>query len=38
MAHHVIAIYFHKHEVFQSAIRRSTKCTLLEEIKHRTLQ
>jgi len=38
MAHHVIAIYFHKHEVFQSAIRRSTKCTSLEEIKHRTLQ
>lgn len=35
--HHLIAIYFHKHEVFQSAIRCSTKYIHFEEIKHRTL-
>ena len=37
MLHHLIAIYFHKHEVFQSAIRCSTKYIHFEEIKHRTL-
>jgi hypothetical protein len=34
---HLIAIYFHKHEVFQSALRCSTKYIRFEEIKHRTL-
>lgn len=33
MLHHLIAIYFHKHEVFQSAIRCSTKYIHFEEIK-----
>ena len=35
--HHLIANYFHKHEVFQRTIRWSTKYIHFEEIKHRAL-